>query len=297
MKKFLALVMMFLLVLTSSSMVFAKGSETKYLEKNQIQNQEQIQEQNQIREEEEQEKSQDIENNEDITDNQDINNSDNEDGNKLKLNEKVKEKVKNEIENKTQNQGDESELQIEEKLQELKSEFKNSLKDKEKRKEILKQIRELKKQQNDNTTGVFVNGEELKFDTPPVIKEGRVLIPVRAVVNALGAEVKWDQETKTVTITKDGKTVILQLESKTAIVDGQEVKLDVPAGIQNGRTIVPLRFIMQAFNSNVEWDGENNTVIIDDNEQDLTNSTGETPTTQTAPETPESGTTTQVNIQ
>lgn len=268
-------------------MVFAKGNETKHQEKNQIQNQEQIQEQNQIGEEEEQEKSQDIENNEDITDNQDINNSDNEDGNKLKLNEKAK----NEIENKTQNQGDESELQIEERLQELKSEFKNSLKDKEKRKEILKQIRELKKQQNDNTTGVFVNGEELKFDTPPVIKEGRVLIPVRAVVNALGAEVKWDQETKTVTITKDGKTITLQLESKTAIVDGQEVELDVPAGIQNGRTIVPLRFIMQAFNSNVEWDGENNTVIIDDSEQGVTDSTDETPSSETAPEASESGTT------
>lgn len=287
MKKFLALIMMFLLILTSSSMVFAKGNETKHQEKNQIQNQEQ----SQIVEEEEQEKSQDIENNEDITDNQNINDSENKDGNELKLNEKEEEKLKNEIENRTANQGDESNLQIEEKLRELKSDFKNSFRDKEKRKEILKQIYELKKQQNNNTISVFVNGDELKFDVPPVIKEGRVLIPVKAVVSALGAEVKWDPETKTVTITKDGKTITLQLESKTAIVDGQEVELDVPAGIQNNRTVVPLGFIMQAFNSNVEWDGEDNTVIIDDSEQDITDSTDETPSSETAPEASESGTT------
>ncbi|MDI3481878.1 MAG: hypothetical protein PWQ97_1533 [Tepidanaerobacteraceae bacterium] len=292
MKKFLALIMMFLLILTSSSIVFARGNETKHQEKNQIQNQEQ----SQIIEEEEQEKSQDIENNEDITDNQNISDSENKDGNELKLNEKATEKLKNEIENRIANQGDESNLQIEEKLRELKSDFKNSFRDKEKRKEILKQIYELKKQQNNNAISVFVNGDELKFDVPPVIKEGRVLIPVKAVVSALGAEVKWDPETKTVTITKDGKTIILQLESKTAIVDGQEVELDVPAGIQNGRTIVPLRFIMQAFNSNVEWDGEDNTVIIDDSEQDITDSTDETPSSEIAPEASESGTT-QITVQ
>jgi hypothetical protein len=173
----------------------------------------------------------------------------------------------NQVENQTQNQGDGTQLAIEERLRELKSELKDIYKDKEQRKQILKQIKELKKLIKDDAAGVFVNGKELKSDLPPVIKGGRVLIPVRAVVNALGAQVQWDEQNQIVTIIKDGRTVTLELGSKIAIVDGQEIPLDVPAGVENGRTIVPLRFIAQAFNSTVEWDDETGTVIIEEPEQ------------------------------
>ncbi|WP_422447990.1 stalk domain-containing protein [Thermoanaerobacterium sp. DL9XJH110] len=174
----------------------------------------------------------------------------------------------NQVENQTQNQGDGTQLAIEERLRELKSELKDVYKDKEQRKQILKQIKELKKLIKDDAAGVFVNGKELKSDLPPVIKGGRVLIPVRAVVNALGAQVQWDEQNQIVTIIKDGRTVTLELGSKIAVVDGQEIPLDVPAGVENGRTIVPLRFIAQAFNSTVEWDEETGTVIIEEPEQD-----------------------------
>jgi hypothetical protein len=174
----------------------------------------------------------------------------------------------NQVENQTQNQSDGTQLAIEERLRELKSELKDVYKDKEQRKQILKQIKELKKLIKDDAAGVFVNGKELKSDLPPVIKGGRVLIPVRAVVNALGAQVQWDEQNQIVTIIKDGRTVTLELGSKIAVVDGQEIPLDVPAGVENGRTIVPLRFIAQAFNSTVEWDEETGTVIIEEPEQE-----------------------------
>lgn len=61
--------------------------------------------------------------------------------------------------------------------------------------------------------GVKVKGKDIKFDIPPVIKDGRTLIPVRAIMNGLGAEVKWDEAAKTVTVTKGDVTVVITLGS------------------------------------------------------------------------------------
>lgn len=107
-----------------------------------------------------------------------------------------------------------------------------------------------------------VNGQVYQFgDVPPVIKEDRVLIPLRAVMAALGAEVKWDAETKTVTIIGD-KTVVIKVDSKVVIVDGEEQTLDVPAKNVNCRVVVPLRFIAQALGCKVDFNAQTQTVSV-----------------------------------
>ena len=71
-----------------------------------------------------------------------------------------------------------------------------------KRQDLIKQIMTLKKQYDKNSKGVFINGDEVSTDVAPVIKYNRLLLPIRAITNALGAEVKWDASTHIATITK-----------------------------------------------------------------------------------------------
>jgi hypothetical protein len=109
---------------------------------------------------------------------------------------------------------------------------------------------------------LFTKGNA-KFDTPPVIKEGRTLIPVRAVSEAMGATVEYDDVEKIVTITKDGKIIVFSLAEGTVAVNEETVEIDVPAEVMNNRTMVPLRFIAEQLELSVEWDQETQTINID----------------------------------
>ncbi|MBP1932569.1 copper amine oxidase N-terminal domain-containing protein [Ammoniphilus resinae] len=108
----------------------------------------------------------------------------------------------------------------------------------------------------------FVNGEEPEMDVQPVIEENRVLLPFRALAEALDAEVKYDAELKTVTVTKGDVSVVLTIDSKTAKVNNQIVLLDVPAKAKKGRTLIPLRFLSQSLNAKVLWEAKTQTAIV-----------------------------------
>lgn len=131
--------------------------------------------------------------------------------------------------------------------------------------EILKQYKEvgkLLKKMGKVGVKALVNGTEPTMDVQPAIENGRTLVPFRAMAEALGAEVAWDAEKRTVTVTKDGTTVVLTIDSMIATVDGKEYKLDVPAKIKNGRTVIPLRFLSEALKCKVLWEQETQTVVV-----------------------------------
>ncbi len=109
---------------------------------------------------------------------------------------------------------------------------------------------------------VLLEGQELKFDVPPQIIEGRTLLPLRAIFEALGLEVGWDDATRRITGIAEGKEIILKLDSKDAKVNGVDKILDVPAKAINGRTLVPVRFIAESLDMNVVWNQESKTVKI-----------------------------------
>ena len=104
----------------------------------------------------------------------------------------------------------------------------------------------------------------LKFDTPPVIKEGRTLIPVRALSESFGAKVNWEPLTKTVTIEKNGDHIVIQLDNQIATVKGKAITLDVPAEMMNHRTLVPLRFILESLGLKVDYDQEMGIIEIEE---------------------------------
>lgn len=110
---------------------------------------------------------------------------------------------------------------------------------------------------------IFIKNGNAKFDTPPVIKHGRTLIPVRAISEALGATVEYNADEKAVTITKDDKVIILYLGEQKVLVNGAETTIDVPAEIMNNRTMVPIRFIAEQLEFEVEWNQELQTIEIE----------------------------------
>ncbi len=113
-----------------------------------------------------------------------------------------------------------------------------------------------------NDISVILNDKKLEFSQSPVIENGTTLVPMRAIFEAMGAEVNWDGETKTVTSSKDNTSIKLTVDSNSAEVNGSNVSLAVPAKIVNGSTMVPLRFVSESLGAEVSWDGETKTVSI-----------------------------------
>ncbi|HEX2925467.1 MAG TPA: copper amine oxidase N-terminal domain-containing protein [Ruminiclostridium sp.] len=109
---------------------------------------------------------------------------------------------------------------------------------------------------------IIVKGAKVKFDTPPVIKSGRTLIPVKAISEAFGASVKWIAAERKVVITKGTTEIVLQLDNNKIYVNGVESTIDVPACSINGRTVVPLKFIVEKLGLLVNWDNDSQTVEI-----------------------------------
>ncbi|HHX17998.1 MAG TPA: copper amine oxidase N-terminal domain-containing protein [Clostridium sp.] len=110
---------------------------------------------------------------------------------------------------------------------------------------------------------VLLNYSYIEFpDVVPQNIDGRVLVPIRTISEEMGAEVGYEHETRTVTIMDGEKEIILKIGEATAYIDGAEYELDVPASIIDGRTMVPIRFVAEAMDSVVDWDGDTKTVII-----------------------------------
>jgi CubicO group peptidase (beta-lactamase class C family) len=111
---------------------------------------------------------------------------------------------------------------------------------------------------------VKIDGEVVNFpDAKPFINEdSRTLCPIRFIAENLGADVEWNGGAKTVLITKESTEILLTIGDNTAIVNGTEKTFDTVPQIFENRTYVPLRFISETFNMDVDWDGETKTVLI-----------------------------------
>lgn len=110
-------------------------------------------------------------------------------------------------------------------------------------------------------TKVLLNNKVLSFDVPPIVENGRTLVPVRVIFEALGAQVSFDAATNTVIATK-GTTIIKMKIGGNAFKNDQPIQLDVPAKIITGRTLVPLRFISEALGATVNYEAATQSVII-----------------------------------
>ena len=112
------------------------------------------------------------------------------------------------------------------------------------------------------TIRITLNGRTLTTDVAPVLRDGRTLVPFRAIFEALGATVEWDSATNAVRGFNGPSFVLLQPDSRIAYSSGKAISLDVPATIIGGRTMVPLRFVSEAMGAQVDWVQSTATVAI-----------------------------------
>ena len=114
----------------------------------------------------------------------------------------------------------------------------------------------------DSEIVVILDGSPIIFDVKPQVADGTTIVPLRAIFEALGASVEWDEKTKTVISQKSDKTVKLSIGNKIMYVNDKATELNYPAVIINGRTLVPVRAISEAFGCLVGWDGKTLQVSI-----------------------------------
>ena len=112
-----------------------------------------------------------------------------------------------------------------------------------------------------------VNGETRYLDSPPIVKNGRTLVPIRAIIEALGGTVQWNPNEKRVDIILGNNHLILQIGNPNAYVNGVQKFIDasnikVYPEIINGRTMLPLRFVAENLGCDVQWDGTTKTITI-----------------------------------
>ena len=112
-----------------------------------------------------------------------------------------------------------------------------------------------------------VNGEQREIDpgrgtAPVLVNDARTLLPVRAIVEAVGGAVAWDENTNTATLTYGSDVIDLTIDSATAYLNGAAQTLDVAPTTINDRTMLPIRFIAESFKFSVDWDGDTQTVTI-----------------------------------
>lgn len=118
-----------------------------------------------------------------------------------------------------------------------------------------------------NKINVTINGNPVQFDEPPIIRNERTLVPVRAIFEAMGMSVNWDESTGKILAMGDHLIVTMfiggnHLGCGSSDGDVKLYPMDITPCIINDRTYVPVRFIAEATGYNVSWNGDTQTVVI-----------------------------------
>lgn len=109
---------------------------------------------------------------------------------------------------------------------------------------------------------VSIDGQYIEFDVQPRLINGRTMVPLRVIFEALGAEVDWNSDTRTVVAMKNDVTVTATIGSTIMYIDGEKKIMDVAPMLLDGRTLVPARFVAEALECEVEWNQNAKTVYI-----------------------------------
>ncbi len=112
---------------------------------------------------------------------------------------------------------------------------------------------------------VICNGEYLSFEEPPAVEEDYTLVPMRFLFEKMGAEVDWDEDSRTATVRQADRSVAFSIDNLEARVNSAPVEMQIPARLINGKTMVPLRFLSENLGYTVDWDAGTKTAVITTN--------------------------------
>lgn len=110
---------------------------------------------------------------------------------------------------------------------------------------------------------VTIDGQAVVFpDQQPVIIDGRTLVPAAGVFQTLGFDVVWNRDTRQAILTRANDVIVITIDSAAFTVNGANHTLDVPAQIIGGRTMLPLRAVLESVGYNLNWNRATQTVVI-----------------------------------
>lgn len=111
---------------------------------------------------------------------------------------------------------------------------------------------------------VFVNRKQLNLSVQPQFFDGQLTVPMRPFLEALGADVSWNSETKKVTVQRTGKNVVLGIEpASKEEAAGEKARVDVPLRVYKGTTMIPIDFAAEFLELDVKWNKEQNSVELE----------------------------------
>jgi len=120
----------------------------------------------------------------------------------------------------------------------------------------------ISKDELSNKTKVIYENQILAFDVEPQNENNRILVPMRFMFEKMGADVSWDDKKAEATVKNDKHQIKFVIDKNDVIIDGETKKMDVPARIIKGKTMIPIRFLSEQLGYNVIWDEEYNAVRI-----------------------------------
>jgi len=116
---------------------------------------------------------------------------------------------------------------------------------------------------NTNEITVMVGGQQVDFpDQDPFIINGRTLVPIRGVFEALGFTAEWCGQTQQITVSNIDTVIVLTIGSYSFTTNGVAHSLDVPPLLYNGRAMLPLRHVLESIGLHTHWDGSRRTISI-----------------------------------
>lgn len=110
---------------------------------------------------------------------------------------------------------------------------------------------------------ILLDDTQLILSSQPVVISGVTLVPISDILRPIGADIYWDPNTRTAIINKDGTEIVIVIGQSYATVNGNKINLALPARLQSGRTMIPLRFVSESLGYNVQWDGVNRKIFVD----------------------------------
>lgn len=115
---------------------------------------------------------------------------------------------------------------------------------------------------NESKIQVFLNHELLQFSSPPILENGRVLVPVRELFQSMGFDIKWNPKEQQIVGEKDDLILTMYIGNTTVTKNHENIHLDIPPMIKENKTYVPLRFVAESTSANVEWNNRKKRVTI-----------------------------------
>ena len=118
---------------------------------------------------------------------------------------------------------------------------------------------------------VYINNNRINYDTMPININNRILVPVRATFDALGADIEWFGEIQTVIATSGSTLIALKIDNPLLIVSDVQtqgiktIELDSPPVLLNSKTMIPLRAVAEIFDYQVNWSEANKSIFINKN--------------------------------